>query len=78
MIFTFVRVGHNLRKINSIGHKNFYLSGTMVNNGQIDFNCGDTVENFDEKKFINNYKNYNYYDFQGSTWAPHLIQSNLE
>ena len=61
------------KEINSIGHKNFYLSGTMVNNGQIDFNCGDTVENFDEKKFINNYKNYNYYDFQGSTWAPHLI-----
>ena len=49
----------------------------MVNNGQIDFNCGDTAENFNEKKFLDNYQNYNYYDFQGSTWAPHLIHKDI-
>ncbi len=65
------------KEVDIIGHKNFYLSGTMVNNGQIDFNCGSTAEEFDEKKFINNHKNYNYYDFQGSTWAPHLIHKDI-
>ena len=64
-------------EIKMIGHKFFYLSGTMVNNGQIDFNCGDTAENFNENKFLENYQNYNYYDFQGSTWAPHLIHKDI-
>ena len=65
------------KEIDFIGHKMFYLSGTMMNNGQIDFDCGDTAENFDEEKFLKNYKNYNYYDFQGSTWAPHLIHKEV-
>ena len=65
------------KEIKKIGHKYFYLSGTMMHNGQIDFNCGDTIENFDENKFLSNYKKYNYYDFQGSTWAPHLIHRDI-
>ena len=69
---------HILKKeIDKIGHNNFYLSGTMINNGQINFNCGDTADEFDEKKFLDHHKNYNYYDFQGSTWAPHLIHKNI-
>ena len=62
-----------LNEVNKIGHKNFYLSGTMMKNGQINFNCGDTPDNFDEQKFLDNYKDYNHYDFQGSTWAPSLV-----
>ncbi len=65
------------KEIEKIGHNYFYLSGTMVNNGQIDFNCGDTAKNFNERKFLNNYKEYNFYDFQGSTWAPHLIHKEI-
>ena len=65
------------KEIENIGHNNFYLSGTMVNNGQINFDCGNSANNFDEKKFLENYKNYNYYDFQGSTWAPHLIHKDI-
>ena len=61
------------KEIKKIGHKEFYLSGTMMNNGQIKFNCGSSNENFDENKFLREYKNYNYYDFQGSTWAPHVL-----
>ena len=64
-------------EIDKIGHKYFYLSGTMVNNGQIDFNCGDSFENFDEEKFLNEYTKHNFYDFQGSTWAPHLIHKSI-
>ena len=44
-----------------------------MKNGQINFNCGDTPDNFDEQKFLDNYKDHNHYDFQGSTWAPSLV-----
>ena len=39
------------KEVEKIGHNFFYLSGTMVNNGQIDFNCGNNAETFDEKNF---------------------------
>jgi GT2 family glycosyltransferase len=64
-------------EINKIGHNRFYLSGTMVNNGQIKFDCGDNLETFNEKKLLAEIKNVNHYDFQGSTWAPHLIHKEL-
>lgn len=64
------------RELDHIGHKMFYLSGTMMNNGQINFDCGNSIENFDEKKFLGNYTKFNYFDFQGSTWAPHLIHKD--
>ena len=53
-----------MNEIKSIGHNKFYLSGTMMYNGQIKFDCGNSIENFDEQKFLNNYLNYNYYDFR--------------
>ena len=64
-------------EIDKIGHKNFYLSGIMMNNGPLKFDCGDTLENFNESKLLENYQNVNHYDFQGSTWAPHLIHKTL-
>ena len=65
------------KEVGKIGHNNFYLSGTMMNEGQIKFNCGNTPNEFDEGKFLNNYKDYNYYDFQGSTWAPSLVHRDV-
>ena len=65
------------KEVGKIGHNNFYLSGTMMNEGQIKFNCGNTPNEFNEEKFLNNYKNYNYYDFQGSTWAPSLVHREV-
>ena len=35
-------------EVDKINHNLFYLSGTMVNNGQIKLDCGNNVENFDE------------------------------
>ena len=66
-----------LKEVGKIGHNNFYLSGTMMNEGQIKFNCGNTPNEFDEGRFLNNYKDYNYYDFQGSTWAPSLVHRDV-
>ena len=64
-------------EIDIIGHNNFYLSGTMMHNGQIPFDCGDNINDFDEKNFLENYKDLNYYDFQGSTWAPTLVHRDI-
>ena len=64
-------------EIEKIGHNRFYLSGIMMNNGPIKCDFGNDLNSFDEKKFLNEYKNYNHYDFQGSTWAPHLIHKEI-
>ena len=64
-------------EIDTIGHDNFYLSGTMMHSGQIPFECGNNINEFDEKKFLNNYKKFNYFNFQGSTWAPTLVHKNI-
>tara|TARA_B110000003_G_C16647186_1_gene532556 strand:+ start:2087 stop:2977 length:891 start_codon:yes stop_codon:yes gene_type:complete len=65
------------KEIKKIGHNDFYLSGTMMNEGQIKFNCGNSPNDFDEQKFLSNYKDYNYYDFQGSTWAPSIVHRDI-
>ena len=64
-------------EIDAIGHNNFYLSGVMMNNGPIKFNAGSDIKSFDENKVLNEYQNFNHYDFQGSTWAPHLLHRDL-
>ena len=64
-------------EIEKIGHNRFYLSGIMMNNGPIKCDFGNDLNSFDEKKLLNEYKNYNHYDFQGSTWAPHLIHKEI-
>ena len=66
-----------LKEIKDIPHNNFYLSGIMMNNGPLKFDCGNTLDNFNEKKLLDNFKNINHHDFQGSTWAPHLIHKTL-
>tara|TARA_B100001250_G_scaffold311738_1_gene273716 strand:+ start:249 stop:1112 length:864 start_codon:yes stop_codon:yes gene_type:complete len=64
------------KEIKSLNTELFYLSGTMIQNGQVQLDCGDNLKNFNEQKLLNNYKLIKFYDFQGSTWAPHLIHKN--
>ena len=64
-------------EVKKINHNKFYLSGTMVNNGQIDLDCGNDLDTFNEKKLLNEIDEANHYDFQGSTWAPHLIHKEM-
>ena len=66
-------------EINSINSENFYLSGVMIQkkNGHINFDCGEDYNSFDEKKLLNNYKNLNCFDQQGSHFAPHVINKEL-
>lgn len=62
------------KEITKIGHKKFYLSCTHVNNFGIKLlDCGLEHSTFDEKKLLMNYKSEYFSDFQGSTWAPHIV-----
>jgi len=65
------------KQIKEMPNNLYYLSGTMVQNGQVSLDCGDNLENFNEGKLLNKYKDINFYDFQGSTWAPHLIHRDI-
>ncbi len=66
-----------VNELKNLKNNLFYFSGTMIQNGQVNLNCGYSLEDFNEKKLLNEYKNIEFYDFQGSTWAPHLIHKEL-
>ena len=70
---------HLIKEINKIGHDSFYLSGTMIepNSGHIKFNCGENLESFNEEKLLLNYSNLNFYDHQGTHFAPHLVTKEM-
>ena len=48
-----------LNEVNSIGHNKFYLSGTMIQNGHLELDCGSTIDEFNEEKLLNNFNNSN-------------------
>ena len=57
----------------------FYLSGTNVSykDGIINYDCGSSPSNFNEKKFNNFCDLDDTKDLQGSHWAPHIIHKDL-
>ena len=66
----------------SLNTNKFYLSSIMINadpklNGHLNLMAGETAKVFDEKKLLSEYKNLSHHDFQGSTWAPHLIHRDI-
>ncbi len=60
-----------------INHNNFYLSGTMVGEGQVEFDAGKTIEDFNENKLLKNLKKIQTYNFQGTTKCPGLIHKKI-
>ncbi len=71
-----------IEEVKNINTKMFYISGIMINGdpnlkGHIDFLAGENAKNFDEKKLLDNYEKLEHFDFQGSTWAPHLIHKEI-
>ena len=67
------------REIKLLQNNLFYMSGTMieVNSAHISFDCGSSLENFNEKKFLENYQKLTFYDHQGSHFAPHLVHKEI-
>ena len=43
-------------ELKNLKHKFFYLSGTMIQNGQVELDCGDNIKNFNEKKLLSQLK----------------------
>ena len=55
-------------EILNLSHNLYYLSSSMIehNSGHIQFDCGDSYQNFNEEKLLNNYNSLKYFDYQGS------------
>ena len=53
----------------------FFLSGTMVQpfKSYINLDCGNTINNFDEKKLLMELPKIKFRNFQGTHWQPSLI-----
>ncbi len=68
-----------IKEIKSLNHDNFYLSGTMIepNSGHIVYNFGDTINNFREDELLSKYKDLNFFDHQGTHFAPHLVSKKM-
>jgi GT2 family glycosyltransferase len=66
-----------INNVNSINHKNFYLSSTMVGAGQVAFDAGQTIDTFDEDKLLDNLDKIKTIDFQGTTKCPGLIHKDI-
>ena len=69
-------------RVNEIANNKFYLSSIMINgdpklNGHLNFNAGEKADEFDENLLLKNYEKLHHDDFQGSTWAPHLIHREM-
>lgn len=66
-------------EVKKIDHERFYICGTMIQatGAHISLDCGDTIETFDERKLLENYKNANFFDHQGSHFAPHLVKKKM-
>ena len=56
-------------------NSDFFLSGTMVQpfESYINLDCGDNINNFDEKKLLSELPKIRFSDFQGTHWQPSLI-----
>ena len=68
-----------LDEVNSLNHDNFYLSGTMIepNSGHIVCDFGIDHNTFKENDLLSNYKNINFYNHQGTHFAPHLVSKKM-
>ena len=66
-------------EIKSLDHDNFYFSGTMIepNSGHIVYNFGIDLDTFNENELLSKYKDINFYDHQGTHFAPHLVSKKM-
>ena len=55
--------------------KDFFISGTMVPpfKSYLEFDCGKTLQDFDEDKLLKYVNTLKFEDFQGTHWQPSLI-----
>ena len=68
-----------LDEVKSLNHDNFYLSGTMIepNSGHIVCDFGIDLDTFKEDELLSKYMSINFYDHQGTHFAPHLVSKKM-
>ncbi len=68
-----------LDEVKSLNHDDFYLSGTMIepNSGHIVCDFGVDLNTFNEDELLSKYRDINFYDHQGSHFAPHLVSKKM-
>lgn len=72
-----------LQEIKSIGHKNFFLSSTMIepfdsqNSTMLFMDFGKKIESFDEAKLLKEYNNKFLKDWTGATWPPNIVHKDV-
>ena len=68
-----------LDEIKNLSHDDFYLSGTMIepNSGHIVCDFGIDIDAFKEDELLSKYKDINFYDHQGTHFAPHLVSKKM-
>jgi len=68
-----------INEVKNLDHDNFYLSGTMIepNSGHIVCDFGIDLDNFREDELLLKYKSINFYDHQGTHFAPHLVTKRM-
>jgi GT2 family glycosyltransferase len=74
-----------IEEINNIETNKYFLSCTHISGhipnkskiNHIFFDCGKNIEEFNEGKLLENYSKFEFYDLQGSHWAPHVIHKDL-
>jgi len=64
-------------ELKNMKNNKFYLSGTMVGAGQVYFDAGQKIENFDENYLLNNLEKIKTFNFQGTTKCPGLVHIDL-
>ena len=68
-----------LDEVKNLNHDKFYLSGTMIepNSGHIVSDFGTDLDTFKEEELLLKYKSINFYDHQGTHFAPHLVSKKM-
>lgn len=69
-------------EIDSCGTQKFFFSSTMIepraqSTCSIEANFGNSIENFQEEKLLNTYRQFEFQDWQGSTWPPNVVHKDL-
>lgn len=72
-----------LQEIKAIGHKNFFLSSTMIepfdskNTTMLYMNFGKKIEDFKEDQLLQEYASIPLNDWSGATWPPNIVHKDV-
>tara|TARA_B100001123_G_C15205751_1_gene985168 strand:- start:225 stop:1088 length:864 start_codon:yes stop_codon:yes gene_type:complete len=76
---------HLIKEIELMSDNLFFLSSIQLSHYQagkdvinhIYYNGGKTIDEFNEHKILDEFKKLEFYDLQGSHWAPHVMHKSI-